>query len=101
MMPPKYSRRKFLKASLVTIGGVSALFSEVKFNTSDGIKVGKSSIGLGMSEAQAQCGSGFNCSGSGGQCGSGFNCSGGGGQCGSDYNCSGSGGGSLQLRRRT
>ncbi len=86
------SRREFLKTALVAAGGITALFANVKFNASDGVKIGQTIIRVGMSEAHATCGSSYTCGGGGGQCGSSYSCSGGDGQCGSSYGCGGGGG---------
>ena len=86
------SRRGFLRKSLITAGATAGFLASVKFDAKDGVKIGNSTVGVGMSEAQAACGSSYNCSGGGGQCGSSYDCGGGGGQCGSSYNCSGGGG---------
>ncbi len=83
------SRRKFLKSALVAAGGITALFADVKFNTSDGVKIGQKTVRVGMSEAHARCGNGWDCSGGGGQCGHGWECSGGGGVCGKAWECGG------------
>lgn len=89
-MTEENSRRKFLKTVLATAGGATALFANVKFDAADGVKVGQTTIRVGLSEAHAACGSAYSCSGGSGQCGSAYNCSGGGGVCGSAYTCSGS-----------
>ena len=57
------SRRKFLRNALVAAGGVTALFANVKFDTSDGVKIGKKTARVGVSEAHAACGLSYNCSG--------------------------------------
>ena len=46
-------RREFLKRTLIGAGGLAALFGNVKFDSKDGIKVGKTAVSVGMSEAQA------------------------------------------------
>ena len=90
-MPKKLARRDFLKKSAgITAGFAVGMFGSLKFNSEDGIKIGKDRVRFGVAEAHAMCGAGYNCSGGGGECGAGYNCSGGGGQCGAGYNCSGS-----------
>ena len=91
------TRRDFLKTTLkltvVAATGMAASTMDIKFNNSDGIRIGKDkTMSVGMSEANAMCGAGLNCGGGGGQCGAGLNCSGGGGQCGAGLNCSCGGG---------
>lgn len=85
-------RRDLIKLILASSAFAGGLAGAVRFNSGDGIKVGNLRIAAGLSEAQAICGSSFDCSGGGGQCGSSFNCSGGGGECGSSFDCSGGGG---------
>ena len=75
-MADKNSRRKFLKSALVAVGGATALFTNVKFDASDGVKIGRTNIRIGMSEASGKCGFAANCSGGGGKCGFAANCSG-------------------------
>ncbi len=91
-MTQENSRRRFLKTALMVAGGTTALFANLQFDANEGVKIGRSTVKLGMSEAHATCGSAYNCGGGGGQCGSAYECSGGGGKCGSAYNCSGGGG---------
>ena len=62
-MSEENSRRKFLKTALVAAGGATALFANVKFDASDGVKIGQTTIRVGMSEAHAACGVGLGCSG--------------------------------------
>lgn len=83
-------RRTLLKyvAAVATFGAVSAL----SYDRTRTMRTGELSVSLGMSQAQAKCGTSYNCSGGGGQCGTSYSCSGGGGQCGTSYNCSGGGG---------
>jgi hypothetical protein len=89
VMSEENLRRRFLKTALVSAGAAAGLFGTVKFNAADGIKIGKSSVKVGVSEANAVCGVGVGCSGGGGQCGVGVGCSGGGGQCGVGVGCGG------------
>ena len=70
------SRRGFLQTALIAAGGAAGLLANVKFDATDGVKIGKTSVKVGMSEAQAQCGMGMGCSGGGGQCGMGMGCGG-------------------------
>jgi hypothetical protein len=93
-MTKKLTRRGFFSKGAKLVGLSAAfgagLLADVKLNGKDGIKIAKGiKLDLGVSEAAAKCGQGYNCSGGGGQCGQGYNCSGGGGQCGQGYNCSG------------
>ena len=88
-MSKNLSRRKFLKGAIVTCGGLTAIFASVRFDAKDGIKVGKSSVSIGVSEAHASCGRSSDCSGGGGECGRSSDCSGGGGACGRSSDCSG------------
>jgi len=88
------TRREFLKTAIkltaLTAAGMSVLTIDVKFNNNKGIATGKEQqMSVGMAEANAVCGSAYDCSGGGGKCGSAYDCSGGGGKCGSAYNCSG------------
>ncbi len=83
-------RRNLLKLVLATSAFGAGLAGAVRFNDGEGIKVGALRASIGVSEAEAKCGSAYNCTGGGGQCGSAYECGGGGGKCGQAYNCSGS-----------
>ena len=83
------SRRGFLQTALIAAGGAAGLLANVKFDATDGVKIGKTSVKVGMSEALAQCGFSADCSGGGGQCGFSADCAGGGGKCGFSANCAG------------
>lgn len=82
-------RRDLVKLILASSAFAGGLAGAIRFNSGDGVKVGNLRIAAGVSQAEAVCGSAYNCSGGGGRCGSAYNCSGGGGRCGSAYNCSG------------
>ena len=92
------SRRKFLKYGLASLGAFLGSAAVLTIDKATGFKIGEHKYGIGMSEANATCGSAFGCSGGGGKCGSAFECSGGGedssgsGHCGSAFGCSGGGG---------
>jgi hypothetical protein len=88
-MSEENPRRRFLKTALVTAGAAAGLFTTVRFDAADGIRVGRSSVKVGLSEANAVCGFGAGCAGGGGQCGFGAGCAGGGGECGFGAGCSG------------
>jgi hypothetical protein len=75
-MSDEKSRRRFLKTALASAGAAAGLFTTIKFDAADGIKVGRSSVKVGLSEANAVCGLGMGCSGGGGQCGLGMGCGG-------------------------
>ena len=83
------NRRGFLKAALVTAGAAASFLGTVKFNAKDGVKIGNTTVSVGMSEAQAACSYGANCSGGGGQCSYGASCGGGGGVCSYGSSCGG------------
>ena len=83
------NRRKFVKYALLSGAAAVSALAEVRVRPNDTPKVAGSRVSVGLSEANAACGSAYNCAGGGGQCGSAYNCSGGGGQCGSAYNCAG------------
>ena len=84
------ARRGFLRKSLITAGATAGFLASVKFDAKDGVKIGNSTVGLGMSEAHAMCGAVGSCSGGGGQCGAVGSCGGGGGKCGAVGSCAGS-----------
>ena len=92
------SRRKFLKYGLASLGAFITSAAVLTVDKATGFKIGEHKYGVGMSEANATCGSSMDCSGGGGQCGSSMGCSGGGkdssgsGHCGSSMDCSGGGG---------
>ncbi len=86
------ARRKFVKYGIATLGAFIASAAVVSIDKAAGFKVGDHTLNVGMSEANATCGAGMDCSGGGGQCGAGMNCGGGGGKCGAGMNCSGGGG---------
>jgi hypothetical protein len=93
-MSKKSTRREFLSKG-AKAGGLTAafgvgLFGTIRVNPDKGVYVANGvKVDIGIAEANAKCGSSYNCGGGGGSCGSSYNCSGGGGQCGSSYNCSG------------
>ena len=70
------ARRGFLKSAVITAGAAAGFLGAVKFDAKDGVKIGNSTVGFGMSEAHATCGFGAGCSGGGGQCGFGAGCAG-------------------------
>ena len=100
-MPKKKNRRDFLKkGGAVTAGFTFGMFGGLKFNSKEGIRIGREKVKFGMAEASASCGSAYTCAGGGGQCGSSYSCAGGqgsgnyggSGTCGSSYSCAGGGG---------
>jgi len=94
-MTKKIYRRNFLKkGSAIVVGFAFGMLGGLKFNSKEGIRIGRERMKFGMAEANAACGTAYNCSGGGGRCGTAYNCSGGGGRCGTAYNCSGGQGGS-------
>ena len=89
-MPKKKNRRDFLKkGGAVTAGFTFGMFGGLKFNSKEGIRIGREKVKFGMAEASASCGSAYTCAGGGGECGSAYTCAGGGGECGSSYSCAG------------
>jgi hypothetical protein len=77
-MDKKKTRREFLKKSAgITAGFTIGMLGDIKFNSEDGIKIGKERVSVGMAEAHAACGSAYDCSGGGGQCGASYDCGGG------------------------
>ena len=85
-------RRDFLKTALVTAGSIAGFLTVFKFDYSEGVKVAKSKMALGMSEAHAACSYGSDCAGGGGSCSYGSSCGGGGGTCSYGSSCGGGGG---------
>lgn len=70
------SRRGFLRTALITAGSAAGFLGAVKFDAKDGVKIGNSTVSLGMSEAHATCGAVGSCAGGGGQCGAVGSCAG-------------------------
>jgi hypothetical protein len=90
--PEVVLRRGFLKKALITAGSAVVFLGAVKFDSKDGVKIGNTTVSLGMSEAQAACSYGSNCGGGGGECSYGSSCGGGGGKCSYGSSCGGGGG---------
>lgn len=70
------SRRKFIKYGLASIGAFAASTIAFTLDKGAGLKIGRHSVDIGMSEASGQCGIGAGCAGGGGQCGIGAGCAG-------------------------
>jgi len=86
----RQDRRKILKLVLASTAFGVGLGGVMKFDPRASISTGTLHAHFGMGEAQAACGSAYNCAGGGGRCGDAYECAGGGGKCGSAYNCAGS-----------
>ena len=82
-------RRQFLKSAVITAGSAAGFLGAVKFNDADGVKIGNTTVSVGMSEAHAVCSYGSSCSGGGGTCSYGSSCGGGGGVCSYGSSCGG------------
>ena len=85
-------RRGFLRTALISVGSTAGFLAAVKFDAKDGVKIGNSTVSLGMSEAHAACSYGADCGGGGGSCSYGASCGGGGGTCSYGASCGGGGG---------
>jgi len=83
------TRREFLRAAAAVTGFSTGLLATVKFDATDGVRVGKDTVSVGIPTAQAMCGTGLGCSGGRGMCGIGGGCSGSGGICGMGMGCHG------------
>ncbi len=83
------TRRQFLRTAAAVTGFSTGLLASVRFDPAEGVRVGGGHVSVGMSEAQAMCGTGMGCSGGRGMCGIGHGCGGGGGMCGMGMGCHG------------
>ena len=96
-MSKKIVRRDFIKkGGAIVVGFAFGMLGDLKFNSKEGIRIGREKVKFGMAEAHATCGAAYTCAGGGGDCGAAYTCSGegsgGSGQCGAAYTCSGGGG---------
>jgi len=103
-MSKKIVRRDFIKkGGAIVVGFAFGMLGDLKFNSKEGIRIGREKVKFGMAEAHATCGAAYTCAGGGGDCGAAYTCSGEGyggsgyggsgqGQCGAAYTCSGGGG---------
>lgn len=75
-MGDEFTRRRFIKYGLATVGALAASTLVTSIDKSSGFMIGRNRLNVGMSQANATCGAAYNCSGGGGQCGAAYNCAG-------------------------
>ena len=67
-MAKKTARREFLKKTDgVTAGFAVGMLGNLKFDSAEGIRIGRPRVSFGFAEAYAECGSSYDCAGGGGE----------------------------------